>query len=306
MAVDPAKIEERIDRVVTGSIELSDEGGGIEIKRLVDAMEIAKLMSISGPAIPSFMRNQPGICYACVVRAVRWQMDPFFVAEMSYLVNNKGEEKIAFMAQLIVAVINASAPLQKKLRVEYTGEGDEMKATIYGLPKGQTEEITYETPTLGQLIKARGKNDYGKLKGSPLYETDAKQQLWYYGARGFCRRHFPEVLAGVYDMDEFEPVDPKDVTPKRESLGERLKGQRRIANAPGRTFDVDQIGAQMKEAVVVGADTVGSQKITEVGAADSDASVAPAPAAASPTSAPKPLVGAAATPEAQEAGGGAG
>lgn len=242
MAFDLNKIEEKIDRVVTGGIELVDDGSGIAIKRLVDAMEVAKMMAMSKQAVPSFMRGEPGLCYAAVVRAVRWGMDPFFVAEMSYLVNNKGEEKIAFMAQLVIAVINARAPLQKKLRVVYSGEGEEMRATVYGLPKGQTEELDYETPTLKELKAARGKNDYGKLKGSPLYETDPKQQLWYYGARGFCRRHFPEVLAGVYDVDEFEPVEPKDVTPERGTLTQRLKNQKRIASARG--FDAAHVARE--------------------------------------------------------------
>jgi len=239
MAFDLNKIEEKIDRVVTGGIELSDEGSGIAIKRLVDAMEVAKMMSMSKQAIPSFMRGEPGLCYAAVVRAVRWGMDPFFVAEMSYLVNNKGEEKIAFMAQLIIAVINARAPLAKKLRPVYTGEGENMICTVYGVPKGETEPLDYETPTLKALMDARGRNDYGKLKGSPLYETDAKQQLWYYAARGFCRRHFPEVLAGVYDGDEFEPIEPKDVTPARETLTQRLRGQKKIASARG--FDAAHV-----------------------------------------------------------------
>jgi len=213
MAFDVEAIEKKIDHVTAASIELSDEGSGIAIKRLVDAMEIAKLMAVSKQAVPMFMRGEPGLCYACVVRAVRWGMDPFFVAEQSYLVKNpkNGEERIAFMAQLIVAVINARAPLEKKLRAVYSGEGDDMKCTIYGIPKGETEALEYETPTLKQLIAIKGRNEAGFVKGSPLYDNDAKQALWYYGARGFCRRHFPEVLGGVYDRDEFEPI--KDVTP---------------------------------------------------------------------------------------------
>ena len=256
MAFDVGKIEEKIDRVVTGAIELSDEGSGIAIKRLVDAMEIAKLMSISGPAIPSFMRGNPGLCYAAVVRAVRWGMDPFFVAEMSYLVNNKGEEKVAFMAQLIVAVINARAPLEKKLRPIYSGEGEDMICTVYGVPKGEKEALDYETPTLKALMAARGKNDYGKLKGSPLYENDPKQQLWYYAARGFCRRHFPHVLAGVYDGDEFEPVEPKDVTPQREGLSARLKHQKRIASPRG--FDAEHVARETQQVTDPVGDASGS------------------------------------------------
>jgi hypothetical protein len=276
MAFDVNKIEEKIDKVVTGSIELSDEGGGIAIKRLIDAMEVAKMMAISGPAVPQFMQGQPGICYACVVRAVRWGMDPFFVAEQSYLVKDPktGTEKIAFMAQLIVAVINARAPLQKKLRPVYTGEGDEMKVTIYGLPKGQTEELDYETPTVKQLIAIKGRNDYGKVKGSPLYDNDPKQQLWYYGARGFCRRHFPEVLAGIYDGDEFEPVEPKDVTPQREGLTARLKNQKRIASARG--FDAAHVARETQQKTDPVGDASGSaQEAASVATPATDAVLVP-------------------------------
>lgn len=267
MAFDPQKIEEKIDRVVTGSIELADDGGGISMKRLVDAMEVAKMMSISGPAVPAFMQNQPGICYAAVVRAVRWNFDPFFVAEMMYLTKNPktGEEKIGFMAQLVNAVINAHAPLQKKLWGVYEGEGDNMKLTVYGLPKGQEDALSYETPTLAQLIKARGKNDYGNVKGSPLYQNDPKQQLWYYGARGFCRRHFPEVLGGVRDQfdDEFEPVEPKDVSPQRKTLTERLKGSKRLAHTPAQPFDVEHINEQVKETIEIGAGSDASAPVKE-------------------------------------------
>jgi len=239
MAFDIDKIESKIDKVVTGGIELNDEGSGIAIKRLVDAMEVAKLISISGPAIPSFMRGNPGICYAAVVRAVRWRFDPYFVAEQMYLTNNKGEEKIAFMAQLINAVINAHAPIQGKLRCRYEGEADDRVCIVYGTPKGEKDPLEYRTPTLKTLIDARGRNDYGKIKGSPLYETDPDQQLWYYGSRSFCRKYFPEVLGGVYAVDEFEPVEPKDVTPERGTLTERMKKQKRIASPRG--FDAAHV-----------------------------------------------------------------
>ena len=246
MAFDVSKIEDKIDKVVTGAIELGDEGAGIAIKRLIDAMEVAKLMAISAQAIPSFMRGSPGLCYAAVVRAVRWGMDPFFVAEHSYLVNNRGEEKVAYDAQLIIAVINARAPLARKLWPVYSGEGDQMACLIYGIPRGEKDPLEYGTPTLKELIAIKGRNEYGKVKGSPLYDNDPKQALWYYGARGFCRRHFPEILAGVYDKDEFEPAEPRDVTPQKETLAQRLKGQRRLTSTKG--FDAGSIASNLAPA----------------------------------------------------------
>jgi hypothetical protein len=283
MAFDVTKIEEKIDKVVTGGIELSEAGFGIEIKRLIDAMEVAKLMAISGPAVPLFMRGNPGICYAIVVRAVRWGMDPFFVAEQSYLVKNPktGEEKIAFMAQLIVAVINARAPLQKKLWAVYEGRAEAMKATILGLPKGQIEPLDYETPTLAELIAIKGRNDYGNVKGSPLYDHDPKQALWYYGARAFCRRHFPEVLAGVYDGDELGDYEPKDVTPEKPSLSQRLSKQKKIA-AP-RGFDADHIARETTQVPDPETAPPSTTEVTQAGSGEGAAPMTvPGPVGAAP------------------------
>jgi hypothetical protein len=35
---------------------------GVAPQRLIDAMEIAKVMAVSKQAVPAFMRGEPGIC----------------------------------------------------------------------------------------------------------------------------------------------------------------------------------------------------------------------------------------------------
>ena len=256
MSFDPEKIEARIDRAVTADITLDGEQAGIAIKRLIDAMEVAKVMALSKQAIPAFMRNEPGLCYAAVVRAVRWMVDPYFVAEQMYIVQNRGEEKIAFQAQLVVAIINAHAPVQGRIRIKYEGEGDTRVGIAYAIPKGETEPVEYRTPTLGSLKAARGKNDRGQLKGSPLYETDPDQQLFYYAARGLCRRYFPEVLAGVYDPDELEQArDVTPVAPAKPALADRLKNRA----AGGRGFDPHHIERTAREAT--GATTLEAEPV---------------------------------------------
>ena len=55
MAFDIDKIESKIDKVVTGGIELSDEGSGIAIRRLIDAMEIAIIFATSIASIRRLM-----------------------------------------------------------------------------------------------------------------------------------------------------------------------------------------------------------------------------------------------------------
>jgi hypothetical protein len=253
MAFDPDKIESRIDRAVTGAIEFDDAALGLQLKNLLDAMEFAKTMAISKQAIPMFMRNEPGICNAAVTRALRWRLDPYFVAENMYLTRNpkSGEEKIAFQSQLINAVINNAQALvlEGKLRVKYEGEGDEMRAIVYGIPKHETEPVEYRSPTLGERKRTIGRNEQGNLKGSPLYDQDPQQQLWYYASRAFIRRYFPHVLAGVYTGEELAEAghermldvtpSPKNNPPSRgTSLMERLKAGKQAAV---RGFDADYV-----------------------------------------------------------------
>jgi hypothetical protein len=40
------------------------------------------------------------------------------------------------------------------------------------------------------------------VKNSPLWKGDVDQQLFYYSVRAFARRHFPDVMMGIYTVDE--------------------------------------------------------------------------------------------------------
>jgi hypothetical protein len=267
MAFDLERIEEKIDRAEAGSIQINTEiGGGLKLQSMAEAFELSKLMSLSGAAVPKFLRGNPGGCLAIILRALRWGFDPFFVAEKSYLVNNKGEEKIAFEAQILHAVIEAHAPVVGRLRCRYAGEGDERTCTIYGQPKAEVDPLEYTTPTLGKLKAARGVNDYGKLKGSPLYENDPDQQLWYFGVRSWARKYYPDILGGVYTPGELGGDAAKDVT-ERPSLKDRLRAKRHATGEAKRGFD-----AENTERAI----TAASAPITEENVIDAVAATEPA------------------------------
>jgi len=105
--VDVVELEKRVDRAIAAPIPINAEVGGVALENMGQVMEFAKLMAVSGAAVPKYLRGNPGACLAICSRALRWQMDPFAVAEKSYMVTNKGEERIAFEAQLVHAVITA-------------------------------------------------------------------------------------------------------------------------------------------------------------------------------------------------------
>jgi hypothetical protein len=77
--------------------------------------------------------------------------------------------------------------------------------------------VEYRSPPLGKI----------NPKNSPLWKNDPDQQLSYFAGRSLCRRHFPDVLQGIYDREELEGAEPlKDITPKAPTgLADRLAGQ---------------------------------------------------------------------------------
>jgi hypothetical protein len=211
-------IESRIDKERSSEIALSFMGG-LELANLSQAFEIAKAMAISGPCVPKYLQNNPGSCLYHVMRGARWRMDPFAIAEDSYIVKNRktGEERISYGSRTIHAVVERNAPIKRRLSCTYQGEGLEQTCTVSGVFT-DGEEREYETPTVGSIRarKREGDSDGGGGSGSPLWFSDPKQQLFYHASRAWARKWCPDVLLGAYSREEledegFEGVPAKDL-----------------------------------------------------------------------------------------------
>ena len=248
--VEVSEIEKKIDRAIAAPIVINAELGGIALETMGQMMEFAKLMSVSGSAVPKYLRGNPGGCLAICSRALRWHMDPFAVAEKSYQVINKGEERIAFEAQLVHAVITALAPLKARLRYEIVGTDDERRCKVWGTFKGEHEPHVYTSETLGKIKANRPKRREGDgYGGSPLWDSTPEVQLAYSAVRQWCRLFSSETLLGVYSRDELEDDGPVDVTPIT-SLANRLRDAKKAHAGEGRGFDaahVAQAGASVIE-----------------------------------------------------------
>jgi hypothetical protein len=199
------KIAERIDTASAGALELSQQAGGLGFSNMAEAMQFAKIMAISGFAVPKHLRGNVGGCMAITIQAVEWKMSPFAVANKSYLVN----DRLAYESQLIQAVVLQRAPIKGRFKVEFSGEGDRRRCTVTATLK-EGGEKDYTSPEIGKI----------PIKNSPLWKNDPDQQLVYYAGRALCRRHFPDVLLGIYSPDELYeetrrgPEHARDVTPK--------------------------------------------------------------------------------------------
>ena len=183
-----------MDRAAGMEIATVDGGNTLVIESMAQVIEFSGLMARAGGAVPPHLRENQGACLAIVMQALHWSMDPFQVANKSYFVN----DRVAFEAQMIVAVINRSPALDGRPRCEFSGEGAKRVCIVTGTLAGETEPRIYESPPLDTV---KGK--------SPLWVKDPDQQLWYYAARAWARRWVPDVIMGAYSPDELGERPPR-------------------------------------------------------------------------------------------------
>ncbi|MGK8640353.1 recombinase RecT [Brucella anthropi] len=205
-------------------------GSSIAPQNLGEVVRFAEVMCKADIALPKHLRGNAGACMAVAMQALEWQMSPFAVASKSYSVNGT----IAYEAQLIAAVVNTRSGIKGRLKYAFNGSGSDMTCTVTGTLDG--EECEYTSPMIGTI----------PTKNSPLWKSDPQQQLGYFSARSWARRHCPEVLLGVYDRDEAEsfqgPDNAKDVTPVP-SVMQRLQ-QRQSEPQSGEGFSKDFVTSE--------------------------------------------------------------
>lgn len=181
-------IETSLDKGVAGKLAINRESGGMVFHDMSEAMEFAKLMSLSKQAVPPHCREQPGVCLGLLIQAIEWRMSPFAVAGKSYVVN----DRIGYESQLIHAVIEQRAPILSRLRHEFTGEGANRKCRVWATARGESESLEYTSPEFATITP----------KNSPLWKSKSDLQLYYNTSRDWARIYFPDVILGVYAEDE--------------------------------------------------------------------------------------------------------
>lgn len=186
------QIENRINRDVVTSIGLSTNRG-MAVDSMGQAMEVAKLMSVSGSAVPKHLRGNPGACLAVAVQGWEWGINPFAIANKSYEVS----DRLAYESALYHAVLNRRAPIKGRVKMQFEGgEGQSRKCRVWAELSDGSGIVEYTSPNFGSI----------NPKNSPLWKNDPDQQLFYFSVRAFARRHFPDVMMGISTVDEMQDI----------------------------------------------------------------------------------------------------
>ncbi len=186
-------------------------------------MRLADFMASGKSALPVHLRGSPGDCLAVVMQAVSWNMNPYAVAQKTFVVSGV----LGYEAQLVAAVINNSGIVKDRFKFEWFGD---WKRVIGKFQIKKSEKGEYRVPGwqlsdeegLGIKVWAtlRGESEprvlelllaQARTRNSTLWADDPKQQLAYLAQKRWARLYASDVILGVYSPDEFDSPAPKEM-----------------------------------------------------------------------------------------------
>jgi hypothetical protein len=177
-------------------------------------LNIAKAMAGSTVSVPKHLVGKENDCLAVVMQAMQWKMNPFVVAQKTHLVNGT----LGYEAQLVNAVAQASGAIKGRFHYEYTGEGEKIACRVGAVINGERDMTWGEWLHLSLV----------KVRNSPLWVNNPKQQLGYLQVKNWCRIFCPGAIMGVYTQDELEPelkvINPVAETSVDEKTASVLSG----------------------------------------------------------------------------------
>jgi hypothetical protein len=186
---------ELVWRVATSSTDGKDHMNEMILQRhyglvpatMGEAMKLAEMMA-SAKLVPAALQKSPADCLMVIQQAIRWDMDPFAVAQECSVIQGK----LMLSGKLVAAVVNARGNLTDRLSFKYSGSGDDRTITVSGQLQGEDTPRTVEI----SLKNAKTANS--------IWQKQPDQQLMYHGARVWARRHTPELVLGVWSEEDFD------------------------------------------------------------------------------------------------------
>jgi len=155
-------------------------------------MDFADVMSKAIVTLPKHLHGKPSDCLAVTLQAMRWRMDPYVVAGKTYNVGGV----LSYEAQLVVAVLLTSGAVRGRPHYEYKGEGNGLECRAGFVPSDEDDVVWTEWLPISQV----------KVKNSPLWVTNPRQQMGYLQGRNWARLYAPAALLGVRTPDEIDPT----------------------------------------------------------------------------------------------------
>lgn len=237
----------------------------------------AQMMAQGSATVPRHLQGNAADCMAVAMQAAQWQMNPFAVAQKTHLINGA----LSYEAQLVNAVISRSGVLATRFEYEWYGPWENVIGK-FSIKKGEKGE--YRVPGwtmadetgIGIIIRARLKGEdepreldlllaQARVRNSPLWADDPRQQLAYLAVKRWARLYCPDVILGVYTPDELEERQEKVINPEpapRMSVQE-ITSDESTTSAQVPTSNIDTLADDFRDRIET-AEDVDSAKAVRV------------------------------------------
>jgi RecT family len=197
-------------------------------------MDFAHFMASGASTLPKHLRGNPADCMAIVIQSMQWKMNPYAVAQKTFVVPSG---QLGYEAQLVNAVVTASGVIEDDFDYEYYGDWSKVIGNFKTLNNGKGD---FQAPAwskddekgcglkISAVMTKSGKTkvldlllSQATVRNSTLWASDPKQQLAYLTVKRWARLHCPGVMLGVYTRDELEESRPaeRNITPTGEPQG---------------------------------------------------------------------------------------
>jgi hypothetical protein len=172
------------------------------------AQRVAKMLSSSNLVPKDFQGNIQNTMIALEI-SNRIGASPLMVMQNLYIIHGKPSWSSSF----IIAAINSSNKFSP-LRFDITGEGDDYGCVAWCIEKGTEQRLESPRVSIGMARK-----EGWLTKTGSKWVTMPDLMLRYRAASFFGRLYAPEILMGMYSVEEIVDIKPEKVNKEQERLG---------------------------------------------------------------------------------------
>ena len=201
----------------TDLAEIIARPAGVFDPRVVAAIRpVAQLMAKSSLAVPEWLRENEGGCFAVCVDAARWGVNPFGLAKDSFCVNGGvpsygGKSTYAIIRRLVGDLEHRYIGDWTKVQGK-VAEKVSQKGTKYYTPAWKREdedglgiEVWRDDKKLTLLLTQC------TVRNSTNWANNPQLQIYYQACKVWGRMYCPDALLGFYTVDEMAEADRVDM-----------------------------------------------------------------------------------------------
>ncbi len=99
----------------------------------------SQVMASGMATVPEHLRGNPSDCMAITMQAMQWQMNPYAVAQKTFVVNGV----LGYEAQLVNAVISTRGPLTGRIEYDWFGPWEKLSGNLKSGRATKGKNIVY-------------------------------------------------------------------------------------------------------------------------------------------------------------------